>query len=94
MKLRLSLKKQKKTIKINQMDHDGHSDAATSKTAFNKLFSKRDSALCIKLQGLVDDRNDKKYHDVIFWYPLKAIGGKEQSEVSSNIETLSINSPL
>jgi len=75
------------------MDHDGHSDAPAPK-AFNKLFSKRDSSLCIKLQGLVDERNDKKHHDVIFWYPLKAIGGKEQSEVSSNIETLSINSPL
>ena len=37
--------------------------------------------LKIAMLCLVGDTNDKKYYEVIFWYPLKAIGGEKQSEV-------------
>jgi hypothetical protein len=40
-------------------------DAVYSK-AYHTQFSKRDSTLCLKLQGFVKNKNDKKNHGVIF----------------------------
>ncbi len=68
------------------MDTEEINTVGSTTSKKSKLFNKKECSLCIKLQGLEDERNDINYHNAIFWYPLQAITGLEQSEV--NLEKL------